>query len=380
MTFRIPMPLQVVVDDVGWWCGEDGHARQEPFRSGIGRTHVPADYAALVSLGRQLGIRPMAAMVLCEWDRANILRRVPSATWMGSRWDNSRWVGAWLDEAAEILRQGAPHVELALHGVGHEYWEGGTFTRAEWHDGNGAMRPRDDLRQHLEAFAAIQAQNGLGPFPESFVPAAFRHAIGDGPAGLAALLGAYGVRRIATPCSVVRAGRTFEHPLFTADENVFTVLQPQAYRYPWLETGVTPVHELAGPLVGTHWPNLLHADPARNEEVVARWVAFLRPYENRADRLLAPDSRACFTQLAHHALAQIAERPGMATIDVSRVRRLAVGGLQDTFAVRIDGQPPPGLTWAGASVAAQRAIAPACHEWRLRVTAANGVATATWPG
>ena len=75
----IPMPLQVVIDDVGWWSGEDGSERQEPYRTGIDRRHVPADYRAIVELGRALGIRPQAATVLCEWDKDNILRTLPRA-------------------------------------------------------------------------------------------------------------------------------------------------------------------------------------------------------------------------------------------------------------------------------------------------------------
>lgn len=62
----IPMPIQIVIDDVGWWCGTDGHEYNEPFRTGINRDHVPADYQAIVELGKQLNIRPRAAMVLCE--------------------------------------------------------------------------------------------------------------------------------------------------------------------------------------------------------------------------------------------------------------------------------------------------------------------------
>ena len=70
----VPMPIQVVIDDVGWWSGENGTKRQEPFRTGINRNHVPADYRAIVDLGVKLGVRPQAATILCEWDRKNILR------------------------------------------------------------------------------------------------------------------------------------------------------------------------------------------------------------------------------------------------------------------------------------------------------------------
>src|SRR4030042_2104942 len=63
----LPIPVQVVIDDVGWWSGEDGSKRQEPYRTGINRNPVPADYQAIADLGSALGIRPQAAFILCEW-------------------------------------------------------------------------------------------------------------------------------------------------------------------------------------------------------------------------------------------------------------------------------------------------------------------------
>jgi hypothetical protein len=99
----IPLPIQVVIDDVGWWSGRDGHELGEPYRTGIGRDHVAADYQAIADLGKSLNIRPQAAMVLCEWDRENILRDVPSATWMGRAWDNRKWAHAPMAEAARII-------------------------------------------------------------------------------------------------------------------------------------------------------------------------------------------------------------------------------------------------------------------------------------
>ena len=96
----IPLPIQVVIDDVGWWSGKDGSLYQEPYRTGINRNHVIADYKAIIDLGKALGIRPQAATVLGEWDRENILRNVPHSTWMGEKWDNSKWVGPWLEATA----------------------------------------------------------------------------------------------------------------------------------------------------------------------------------------------------------------------------------------------------------------------------------------
>lgn len=130
----IPLPIQMVIDDVGWWCGPSGVERQEPYRAGISRYHEPADYETIVHLARALGIRPQAAMVLCEWDTANILRKLPTSTWMGKNWDNStliKRIGPQLEEAAEILRNNSQHIEITVHGIGHEYWTSGKLTRAE---------------------------------------------------------------------------------------------------------------------------------------------------------------------------------------------------------------------------------------------------------
>ena len=148
----MPLPLQIVFDDVGWWSGADDSRQNGPYRTGISRRHVPADYLAVAELGRRLDMRPQAAMILCEWDRQNILKNVPSATWMGKNWDNSVNIGLQLDEAAEIIRSNSKHFEITLHGLGHEFWhKDGTFSRAEWADDTG-LRPEEEIKLHLDYF------------------------------------------------------------------------------------------------------------------------------------------------------------------------------------------------------------------------------------
>ena len=298
----IPMPLQVVIDDVGWWSGEDGSARGEPYRTGIDRHHVPADYRAIVELGRALGIRPQAATVLCEWDRDNILRSLPESTWMGTEWDNRRWVGPWLEEAADVIRQNEAHYELTIHGLGHEDWTGGRVTRAEWADQNGRMRPREQVEAHLDAFAAILDQHQLGGFPRSFVPTAFRHGFGPTEGhdvSMAGLLRSRGVTSINTPFGSMANAEAVQHGVFGFDAGVMTVDRGEDL-LDWDVIGQVPSGALTGPTCGLHWPNLLHPDPDRNPEIVAGWVALLAPWDDRADTMLAPDSEAFQQQLAHH--------------------------------------------------------------------------------
>lgn len=301
------MPIQVVIDDVGWWSGTDGSQWQEPYRTGISRNHVPADYQAIIELGKGLGIRPQAATILCEWDKENILRQLPASTWMGGKWDNSKWVGSWLEEAAEIIRNNRQHYELTLHGIGHEYWEGGIFTRAEWTDSNGQMRPRDQVEKHLDYFGKLMDQHNLGPFPESFVPTAFRHCFGPSEGrevSLAELLKKKGINYINSPINSMHHKERVQHGLFGFDAGVMTIDRGED-EFPWTAFPGEPGKELTGPTCGMHWPNMLHPDPERNMEVVQKWINYLKPYNEKPETMLAPDSVVFQHQLAHKMLTAV---------------------------------------------------------------------------
>jgi len=69
---------------------------------------------------------------------------------MREKWDNKKWVGPWLDEAADIIRNNQNHYGLTVHGVSHEYWQDKNMSRAEWADSSGQMRPFDQVKLHLD--------------------------------------------------------------------------------------------------------------------------------------------------------------------------------------------------------------------------------------
>jgi hypothetical protein len=336
----IPMPLQVVIDDVGWWSGEDGSKRQEPYRTGINRNHVPADYQAIADLGCALGIRPQAAFVACEWDKENILRQLPTSTWMGDTWDNSRWVGPWLEEAAEIILTNQDHFELTVHGIGHEYWEGGTFTRAEWTDSNGQMRPQEQVELHLEYFEKLLNQHNLGSMPKSFVPAAFRHSFGPSEGrdiSLAQILEQHGVNYINTPFSSVYNKERIENKYFGFDSRVMTIDRGND-EFQWLVFPADPSAGLSGPTCGLHWPNMLHPDPEKNSEIVHRWINYLKPYNYKHDMMLAHDSVHFQNQLAHHTLTRTKLERNFIELDFTETDRLpgAVGKGELTLKILTD--------------------------------------------
>jgi hypothetical protein len=324
ITVTIPMPIQVVIDDVGWWSGEDGHEKQEPYRTGINRNHVPADYQAIVDLGQALNIRPQAAMILGEWDTSNLLQHLPTSTWMGAKWDNKKWVGPWLEEARDIILNNKQYFEFTIHGIGHEYWSHGKFTRAEWADKNGIMRKRDQVEAHLDFYEKLMTQHDLGLFPTAFVPTAFLHSFGvseRNTVSMAEVLKRRGVSYINTPFEDMFHADRVSHEVFGFDNDVITVDRGHDL-LSWKSIGEVPKGELKGPTCGLHWPNLLHPDPDRNGEIINSWVDFLIPYNEKAETLLARNSDDFCHQLVHHRCTTLKIGNDHINIDFSDVNKL----------------------------------------------------------
>jgi hypothetical protein len=342
LTAMIPMPVQIVIDDVGWWSGEDGSTRQEPYRTGIGRNHVPADYQAIADLGARLGVRPQAATVLCEWDRNNILRKLPTSTWMREKWDNSKWVGPWLEESADIIRNNERHYELTLHGIGHEYWENSKFTRAEWADRSGRMRPLDQVELHLDFYARLLDQNQLGAFPKSFVPTAFLHTFGPSEGhktSLAEIIKKRGINYINTPFYNMFNVQAVQFGAFGIDAGVITIDRGEDL-FDWNIIGGKPAAKISGPTCGLHWPNLLHADPERNSEIVDGWVKYLARYNTGIETLLAPDSTSFQQQLAHCICTATSVRGQFVELDFTKTRPLPEQIAWHPFVLKIRGISP----------------------------------------
>lgn len=368
---QIPIPIQIVIDDVGWWGGENGSARQEPYRTGIDRNHTLADYEAIALLGRQLNMRPQAAFILCEWDKENILRDLPHSTWMGSSWDNNRWVGPWQEQAVQILQDNAAHIEFTLHGVGHEFWSADeqgewTFSRAEWFDQYGTMREREEVLAHLDAYERIMQQHNLGSFPTSFVPCAFLYRFGSSE--FANLLQDRGTRFVSTPFGTMHGADEVDHKWFGFDGEVMTVDRGSDL-LEWDVIGTGPQGVLSGPICGMHWPNFLHQDPARNEEIVMAWVEFLRPYDSRQDRMLARDTAQFARQLAHHECTQVALNDSALLLDFNSLNRLPQGQLTGSFVIKVSSPVAVHFTSLDLGVEVNEGVASVeGSEYRLTVT------------
>ena len=70
----LPIALQIVTDDVGWFDGHDSRCAEGPSRTGIPRKHCAADYEVIEAIGKEIGMKINCPFVVGEWDKKNRLR------------------------------------------------------------------------------------------------------------------------------------------------------------------------------------------------------------------------------------------------------------------------------------------------------------------
>lgn len=294
MNLTIPLALQLVIDDVGWINGCDGSNINQPFRTGIGRKHSIEDYEAIIELGKRLGIKPVIAMVLSEWDRKNILKELPNATYMGNDWDNSKNVDDSLQNIVELLNNNQEYYEFAMHGLGHEYWKNGKLDRAEFYQLNGEMRPYNEVKKHIEYFFEIMNQNGMESKVRTFVPPAFCYAYGDD--GMTEILKDFGFLYISTIFNRMVKYKKLPNPLYGIEYGIVNI-DRGVDDLKWDNTGAVTSKQLNGPVYGIHWPHILDFDPKNNMKSVEKWVECLKSQEQNQNIILAKDIKECATQL-----------------------------------------------------------------------------------
>jgi len=175
----------------------------------------------------------------------------------------------------------------------------------------------------------------LGDFPTSFVPAAFLHCFGDGDRGLAAILKERGITFISTPFSTMHLRGELQTSILGIDQGIATVDRGHLPPIPWDSIAAAPGDDIPGPILGFHWPNILHPDPAQNATVVDRWVEFMTSYGHRFDRQLSPDTATFQTQLAFHLGVDLEIRENELSLDFAAFQPIAAAADHDHFALEV---------------------------------------------
>lgn len=342
----VPYSFMIVVDDVGWWRGDDHRYKNGPSRSGIGRRHCAEDYRAIIELGRSLNMRIKCGFVVGEWDRTNILARVRNSNKYGAKWDNGSRLDPSIDEVADIINEGQDYMELALHGTMHMYWtDTGVMKPAEFFQmdeetGRYIMTSPDIIRDHLDAYFEICHQNGLPMDIESFIPPCFNYVFSPYEDKLSAILTEYGIKYISTPFKSMQY-TTEEKPVDVGVENGIITVDRTSDWTPWDGVGLSPPKDIKRSYYGMHWPNFLNENPQGNMDVVKRWVDYFSQYGEKFDILPARDNAMGSAQALYKRFLKIKTQDNTMTLDFKDVNGQDVRAVSPSFYINVFNQFRP---------------------------------------
>lgn len=334
----IPHSFMIVVDDVGWWCGNDQMYKNGPSRSGIERRHTIEDYKAIVELGRALNMRIKCGFVAGEWDRTNIVAKVRNSNKHGKDWDNASRLDPSIDDVRDLINGSDKYIELALHGLMHMYWDDdGKMKFAEFFQQNAekdelVMTPHDVIREHLDAYFEIMHQNGFTTKIESFIPPCFRYRYSKGD-GLSKILSEYGIKYNSTPFfSMEYEG---EKPVLACVENGIITVDRSRDLIRWYSVDAKTPDIIKTSYFGMHWPNLLNQDPKKNMETVERWIEYFKQYQENFEIFAAPDNKTASSQALYKRYIQEDFTDMRLTLDFDQVYSKEAAGLNPELYINV---------------------------------------------
>jgi len=301
----VPTPLAIGIDDVGWKRGWSTANHGGPWRVGMrnGRYMVWEDYESLVYVAQTVNARLQSLFVMCEFDRSNICADYPTTTQDGNSWDNSALTDANDFVIMEYVKDNAAYIEFGLHGVGHEHWEDGDRTRAEFANqpGGNTPWPFSVVHGHMECFERLIDQYGI-TFPKSFVPPshAYYYEPSD-PNDTGGLMNAWGVKY-----GVQLTTYLTDHGL---------MVLPRKFQVNWDQVGRAPTSLISKSYSweGAHWANFVEHDPADNHTAADKWISWFNLIKDAPDRYVPKNTAQTFSQYLYLNYSNI-------TIDANTVQ------------------------------------------------------------
>ncbi len=330
----ITTPMQLFLDDVGWFWGWNHHVLGMPSRTGIPRRHVLADYIAINEIGRKLGMKICVAFCIGEWDRHNILRRVPNSNLLGENWDSA----AYLDLAeAERIRDHlntAEYVEIALHGLLHDQWHDGKWIGGEEYllpkgypetlkSDRHLLAPVDHIRKHLDAFFEIYDDWGFQKKIRAFAsPGGAWDTWKDD--SFTRILSEYGIRFWCNN----DIGACLVSNDIIKNPKVTELVTWEAYGVDPRYFPTYPIEKLG--IMGGHWPNILHFDPENNLDRVDAWKSFFDRNTAQFGAMQSKDIGSAHCQLVYKSHGRVIETENETVLDLTEADKLMPKDLTKT--------------------------------------------------
>jgi hypothetical protein len=322
---EIPQSFLIVIDDVGWWCGKDQRYKNGPSRTGLEcRRHSVNDYKAVIEIGMSLNMRILCGFAIGEWDRTNVLARVRNSNKYGMRWDNASRLDPAIDEARDLINRSCEHIEMAIHGLVHYYWDengkllGPEFYQRETEQNKLVMTPPDIVREHLDAYFEIYRQNGLNAEIMSYIPPCFWHVYSNKEDHISYILSQYGIQYISTLLGAMGNTSGMELQDVCVENEIINVDRTKDF-IPWHIVGAAPPDKIKHGYFGMHWPNILHEDVEKNTEIVQEWIRYFSRYRNQFDILIARDNAMASRQALYRKFTTVDSSQDLIRLDFQAV-------------------------------------------------------------
>lgn len=335
----IPVAIQLCFDDVGWHEGTDMRYEGRAPRSGIPRHHEPEDYEILAELGRGIGQKILAPLVLGDWDKDNLLRGQVGFTHDPYGWDRAAEIDYEKTQKCFEILDGSDYVEYAIHGLLHSVYtpDGKLITAKEYFDEveeNGVKRlvlDSDEVfNRRLDIFYKIYKSWGFRKEIRTFVsPCGMKFADDEMVTTLERRLSERGIKfhtnytfhfddplRVYSGVTLMKKGCSYLKPGGILEWNVYD-FEPSDF-VPF----VSPENFNGTNIIGLHWTNLLRYNPKRNLERLPEWIAFFKRESETFGTMISKDIGFSATQQFYNLFAKIDVADGKCKIDLAEVKKI----------------------------------------------------------
>ena len=282
-----PQSIMPIIDDMGWSNGRD-LSPNGPSRLVKNRDPKLDDYANVIDIAKQSGIRIPGAFIISDFDKENVCAKqeynIPkknsNLTEVGLNWDN-KTSKDYNERLVKLLSNNSKYIEFSLHGVRHEYFDETGVKNAEWANAEtGESWGKDYVELHCKVFSEIIRQyfsRNKFSFPNFFVPPKHTFSLYSDDLKV---LNSYGIKRFSCSCSSKPSMRSLINSGLYKDG---VLLMDRTELYGITKEGYVPKFIPVNYWIGTHFPNFWGKS-------VKKWVRYLKKLEKNYDTMVGKNS------------------------------------------------------------------------------------------
>lgn len=347
---KIPVAIQIRVDDVGWHIGADERFQNRPSRSGLPRLHNVLDYPVLNEIGKGIDMKINCSLVLGEWDKDNILRGEMNVTYDKDGWDRASEIDYdYAEKAFEIL-ENSPYISYTYHSLLHGfYYKDELVTekvlnpyrydteKDEYISGDFTWLSESELRRHLDLFFKIYDSWGFKKPVKSFACpcGCWGSPEDEGNIMYGKIIREYGMNvwengwgslenrgKVAvtggTVCLKAGSGDHVAWDAYDVDPDYLGLYVKEGTEYP-------------NPDFCIHWTNLIRWNPEKNMEYVPKWIAYLKRQSEVFGTMLSRDVEFAGSQAVYSRFSKLDFADNKCIVDLSEVDALNAEVLKNEF-------------------------------------------------